>query len=89
VRAAPNREMVVDRRVSPWGGGETVTATIGNAMRTAAARSPVWTRVGKMWGACDARVAVAVGGGERGGREESAAWQPTHFETDAGEAREG
>jgi hypothetical protein len=62
VMAAPNREIMADRRVSPWG----KTVTVGNAMRTAAARSPAWTRGRKRRGACDAH--VAVGGGERGGK---------------------
>jgi hypothetical protein len=45
VRAAPNRAIVPDRRVSPWGGGgETATAEVGNAMRTVAAQSPMWMR---------------------------------------------
>jgi hypothetical protein len=52
------------------GGGETSTVVVGNAMRTVAARSPVWTRGMKRRGACNAH--VAVGRGERGGREESA-----------------
>jgi hypothetical protein len=44
-----------------------VTAEVRNAMMTAAARSPAWTRGGKRRGACDARVAMS--GGERGGGE--------------------
>jgi hypothetical protein len=71
VRMAPVRVMVADRRVSPWvwEGGEMVTTAVGNAMRIAVARSPACTRGGRKRGACIAR--VAMGGGERGGREES------------------
>jgi hypothetical protein len=57
------------------------------AMRTAAVRSPAWTRGAKRRGACTAR--VVVGGGERGGKEKRAwARRPMPFEAEAGEAKE-
>jgi hypothetical protein len=47
---------------SHHGEGGEETTVVRNAMRTAAAQSPAWTRGGKRRGACDAR--LAVGGGE-------------------------
>jgi hypothetical protein len=87
VRAALVRVMVEDRRVSLWG-GETATAVVRNAMRTAAARSPAWTRGGKKREACITR--VAVGRGEQGGQEKRAQvrWSGP-FEVKAGMAGEG
>jgi hypothetical protein len=56
VRAAPNREMAVDWRDSPWRGGGT--AMVRNMPGTTATWSTVWTRGAKRKGACDAHVAM-------------------------------
>jgi hypothetical protein len=40
VRAAPNRKMAVDWRVSPWG----AMAVVGNVPGTVATRSAAWMR---------------------------------------------
>jgi hypothetical protein len=77
VRAAPNRAMVVDRRVSPWVGGGTLTAVVRNAMRTAVARSPVWMRGVK--GGGGGGESATLGHGRGGWGERGERWWPEPF----------
>jgi hypothetical protein len=57
------------------------TAAVGNAPRTAAARSSVWTRGELAW------AEASEGGG--GGEEDRATWRPAPFEAEVREVGQG